>query len=398
MKVLQINTTCNSGSTGKIAYDLHCMLLQDGHESRICYGRGKDSDDKNLYKFNTNFGVNLDGFLTRITGLNGYFSNSATKKLLEYIKQFNPDVVHIHNIHGYYVNMFKLIDFLKKNKIKTVITMHDEFLYTGKCGCTYSCEKWETHCNGCILLKDYPKSLFFDCSSKMFDAKKKAFCGFSNLIIVTPSKWLLDRVKKSFLDDKNSVVINNGIDVKNVFRPSPFDDLKEKHGLKDEKIVLSVAQNFMNEHKGGKYILELAKLLKEENIKFILIGISDSSLELGENVIAISRTDNQNELAKYYSMADIFIICSKQENFPTVCLEALACGTPVIGFDRGGTKETAPDSLGKFAEYGDIEALNKLVLDCVKTDEISKQCYDFAYHHYSKEKMYNEYLYLYQNN
>jgi putative colanic acid biosynthesis glycosyltransferase len=395
MRILLIDVNCKNSSTGKIVYDLYTQCNNDGYEAAICYGRGRLVDEQNIYKFSSAFEVYFHALMTRITGLTGYYSFFSTRRLINYIENFKPDVVHIHELHAYFVNILPVINYLKKNNIKTIWTFHCEFMYTGKCGYAYECKKWKTECDQCPNLKDYPSSLFLDFTRKMFNDKKKAFNGFDNLTIVTPSQWLADRVRQSFLGDKRIEVIHNGIDTENIFYPRPFDHLKKRHNLTDEKVILAVAPDLMSERKGGRYVLELAKTMKNENVKFILIGVENLSEQFDDNVIALGRTENQDELAEYYSMADVFVICSLRENFPTTCIEALACGTPVCGFDEGGTKETAPNNLGRFVKFGDVDALKGEVISILNQDISSEECANYGQNEYSKRNMYNKYSDIY---
>ncbi len=397
MKVLLIDVNCKYSSTGKIVYDLYTEINKRGDTAAICYGRGPKIKERGIYKFSGDIEVYIHAFLTRLTGLTGCFSFFATRNLLKYIKEFKPDIVHLHDLHAYFVNIKPLISYLKRKKIKTVWTFHCEFMYTGKCGYAYDCEKWKSGCGKCPSLREYPSSLFFDFTRKMFNQKKRLFEGFDNLTIVTPSEWLAGRVRQSFLKDKDIKVIHNGIDT-DVFHPVSYEHLKLRHGLKDEKIVLAVAPDLMSERKGGKWVVELAKRFASQNVRFIMIGIDDLNSDFGENVISLGRLNDQNELAAYYSMADVFVICSKKENFPTTCIEALCCGTPVCGFDAGGTKETALD-YGVFVEYGDIknlyyaihELLDKKINMPTDKYEISK----YALKEYSTDRFYMQYEALY---
>jgi len=395
MKVLLIDVNCKSGSTGKITYDLHKKLIKDGYQSVICYGRGKKIQEEHIYKISTSIEVYFHALMTRITGLTGCFSFFSTHKLMRFIKKFKPDVVHIHELHGYFVNIKPVINYLKENKIKTIWTFHCEFMYTGRCGNSCNCVKWKTQCGNCPNINEYPASLFFDFSKKMWTEKEKMFKGFDTLTIVTPSKWLNERARKSFLYDKPILIVNNGIDTKKTFYPRANNSFKEKLKLANEKIVLAVAPDIMQERKGGKWILKLAEKFNNEQVHFILVGVEDMNYVAEQNVTIIHRTENQDELAQYYSMADVFVICSVIENFPTVCLEALACGTPICGFDVGGTKETAPGELGTFVPYGDIEALSEAVRDRLNKGKDSERCAEYARQNYSKEKMYEEYKKLY---
>lgn len=398
MRVLLIDVNCKYSSTGKIVYDLYTNLNNDGHTAAICYGRGPLVKESMIYKFSGNLEMYVHAFLTRVTGLTGIYSPIATHRLIKYIEEFNPDVVHIHELHAYFVNIVPLINYLKKNKIRTVWTFHCEFMYTGKCGHAYECEKWKFECGDCPQVREYPSSLFFDFTKKMFKEKRKLFNDFNNLTIVTPSEWLASRVKNSFLKDKDIRVIHNGIDTTNIFYPRNFEHLKKKHNITDEKIALAVAPDLMTDQKGGKWILKLAEKFKNEKIKFILIGIDNVNQKFDDNVIALGRTSNQIELAEYYSMADIFVICSKRENFPTTCIEALSCGTPIVGFDAGGTKETAPEGCGIFVNYGDLNSFDKELRAVLKEFDKSKtsnECMLYGKNNYSNIVMYNKYLKLY---
>ncbi|BCZ49023.1 glycosyl transferase [Clostridium gelidum] len=396
MKVLLLDVNCKSGSTGKIIYDLYTQLNENDHTAAIGYGRGPLVDESNIIKFSSNIEVYIHALLTRITGFTGCFSYFATRRLIKFIDKFKPDVVHLNDMHGYFVNIMTLMKYLKKNNIKTIWTFHCEFMYTGKCGYSYDCEKWKSECGYCPNLKDYPTTMFFDFTKKMFNDKKEIFKDFNNLTIVTPSKWLADRVKQSFLKDKEIVVIHNGIDTKNVFYPRKFEHLKKKHNITNEKIVLAVAPDIMCERKGGRYVLELAKRMKDENVKFILIGVTDLNEKFDDNVIALGRTENQIELAEYYSLADVFIICSKKENFPTTCIEAISCGKPVCGFDEGGTSETAPGKTGSFVDYGEVEQLKEKILLELEQGGNYKLYEQYGKETYTKETMYKNYLKIYR--
>ncbi|WP_409272370.1 glycosyltransferase [Neobacillus sp. SCS-31] len=401
VRVLLIDVNFKNSSTGKIVYDLYDSLNRKGHTVAVCYGRGPIADEPGVYKFSSNLEVYAHAFLTRVTGLTGNYSYFATKKLIRFMEEFKPDVVHIHELHAYFVNYAPVINYLKEKNIKTVWTFHCEFMYTGKCGYAYDCDKWKTECGKCPRLKEYPSSMYFDFTRKMFNEKKKLFEGFDNLSIVTPSKWLADRVKASFLKDKDVHVVHNGIDTEKVFYPRTYKHLKKKHNITDEKIVLAVAPDLMSSRKGGRWVLELAEKIKNTKIKFILIGVKDLSESFGENIIALGKTNNQNELAEYYSMADVFIICSERENFPTTCIEAISCGTPVIGFDEGGTKETAPDGYGVFVPYGDINQLESKLITALADNTYFKsinECAEYGFNNYSKLVMCEKYSKIYHGN
>lgn len=393
MKILLIDVNCKNSSTGKIVYDLYQGINKEiDYEAAICYGRGPLIKEKNIYKFSSDLETKIHAFLTRITGLMGYFSPFATRKLIKFIDEYKPDVIHIHELHSYFVNIIPLIKFIKKRNIKIIWTFHCEFMYTGKCGHAYECEKWKDECKSCPQIKEYPKSLLFDFTRKMFNDKKNIMKDFNNLIITTPSEWLEKRVKESFLKDKEILTIHNGIDT-NIFHFTNYEDLKLKYKLKEEKIVLSVAPDILSERKGGRWVLELAKQYKDKNIKFILIGIKDLSEKFDENIIPVGLLSDQKELAKYYSMADLFLICSKKETFSLVIAEALCCGAPVLGFESGAPETITIKEYSNFISYGDIGKLKKEINNFLfnkkfNHEEISEK----GIEKYSKQKMIENFL------
>lgn len=386
MKILLIDVNYKNGSTGKIVYDLKQKLEKEGHEVLVCYGRGKKIEEKGVIKFAYDIETLIHAFLSRLIGLMGYFSYFSTKKIINEIKKFKPDVVHIHETHSYFVNYLSLINYLKKKNIKTIWTFHCEYMYTGNCGHAYDCEKWKNVCKNCPNIEKYPRSLFFDFTHKMFLDKKKAFENFNKLIIITPSLWLKDRVKESFLKEKRVEVIHNGVNIE-IFRPRDFSHLKKKHNIGNKKVILSVAPNIMSNEKGGKWVVKLAEECLNMDYIFILIGVKDLNEKFPSNVIALGRTENQIELAEYYSLADIFVICSEKETFSMTCAEAISCGTPVIGFKSGAPETIFTDSI--FVNYGDIESLKEKIIKNKKNKKNKNN------HKYSNTKMCQEYCNLY---
>lgn len=397
MKVLFINSVCKRGSTGKIAYDLYTAVNKSGNEAAVCYGRGKNIREKNIFKFGLDIETYIHALLTRFTGFTGCFSPVSTYRLIRFIKKFKPDVVHIHELHAYFVNVKPLLSFLKKNKIKTIFTLHCEFDYTGKCGHAVECENWKTECGNCPHLKDYPSSFFFDRTRYMHRQKKRIFEDFDNMVVTAPSKWLGDRAKQSFLKNKEIKVIHNGIET-DVFRPCDATELRNKHKIEqDEKVVLALAPRLMSRQKGGEYVLELARNLQDEKIRFILIGADSEITNKPQNVIDLGKIYDRELLAKYYSLADAFVICSERENFPTTCIEAQCCGTKVCGFNTGGTKETDVTSGDYFTDYGDTDGLKEIIMHILGSDtsvsreEISK----IAKQKFSLDEMCKQYFELY---
>lgn len=393
MRVLYIDSMCKSGSTGKIVYQLYTQVRAHGDEAAVCYGRGAKLDEENIYKFGLEWETVLHAGLTRLTGLTGCYSALSTGRLLRFIDDFKPDIIHLHEPHAYFVNIRPLFEYIRGHDIPLVYTFHCEFAYTGKCGVSEECEKWKSGCGNCPHLDKYPKTLFFDFTKKMSSEKRVLLSGM-NMTICTPSRWLADRVKKSFLSEYNVQVIPNGIDTA-LFSPKPFEHLLQRHGLNGEKIVLAVAPKLMSREKGGRDVLKLAERMSGENVKFILIGVDDLTETFPDNVIALGRTENQQELAEYYSMADVFVICSTMENLPTTCLEAVCCHTPVAGYDVGGTAETAPAPLGRFSAAGDVDALKANVLALLDNPPDEK-LFDAQRAVFSPAHMYESYSKIYR--
>ena len=270
-RILLIDVNCKGSSTGKIVYDLYTSLRADGRTTAICYGRGENIYEENIYKFGLDWETNIHTFFSRITGYNGYFSYFSTKRLINYIEKFKPDLIHIHELHAYFVNIKPLIEYIRAKNIPVVWTFHCEYMYTGKCGYAYECKNYQQECGDCPAVKGYPKSLWFDKTQQMFEMKKKLL-GNWMFTIVTPSQWLADRVKTSFLNDKNVEVIRNGIDT-DVFCPVDANELRKNLKIpEDRKVVLAVAPNIMSERKGGKWVVNLAKKMKNEKVFFVLVG------------------------------------------------------------------------------------------------------------------------------
>ena len=270
-RVLLIDVNCKYSSTGKIVYDLYRNIRETGREAAVCYGRGKKIKEENIYKFGLDLETVIHAGLSRLTGFNGYFSFFSTLRLINFIKRYKPDIIHIHELHAYFVNLGMLLDFIKKEQIPVIWTFHCEYMYTGKCGYSYECDKFKDNCGQCPMLRDYPKSLWFDRTSKMLNDKKKALKNLS-FEIVTPSNWLAERARTSFLKDKKISVIHNGIDT-DIFKPTDPIYIKKKLGIpQDKKVILALAPNIMNERKGGRRVKELAEMMKDDNVFFVVVG------------------------------------------------------------------------------------------------------------------------------
>lgn len=397
MKVLQIDVNYGNSSTGEIVKNLHLAMLKEKIESFVFFGRGIKSNENNVKKFSFDFETYIHALLTRITGLVGYFSFFSTNNLINKIKKINPDIIHIHELHAYFINHNKLLKFLKENNFKTMFTFHCEYMYTGKCGHAYDCDGYTKNCGNCPLLKEYPKSLYFDRTTQMLNDKKFAFKDFNNLRVFTPSEWLKERVKKSFFHDRDIQCIYNGIDT-NIFNISNNSSLNLNYKYANKKIVLTVGSNIMSPSKGGNYIFELAKRFINDNIVFVIVGVEKNIVNEFENVITLEKIQNKKKLASLYKNANLTLIASKKETFSLVVAESLACGTPVIGFDSGAPKEIAPEPFGFFVEYGNLDALENTLRDkiSIKNKNFSNEVSKYVYKNFSKEIMAKKYIDTYR--
>ena len=344
MKVVSINTVCN-GSTGKIVGSISSSLIESGEEAFCIYGRRKGYANIPCKKIGGFFSFWYHVFLTTVFDLHGHVSYFKTKKIVRELKKFNPDIIHLHNIHGYYINYKVLFDYLKNEFQGRVFwTLHDCLPMTGHCAyfSNVSCEKWKNGCHDCPNKKMYPTSLIFDRSRKNYQEKKILFNGVKDLTIITPSVWLQNIVASSYLKNYPVKTINNGIDL-NIFYPRLIESIFDKYNIpKDKKVLLGIA-SIWEERKGLDDFLMLSKLIKDDYV-IVLVGLNDkqiNKLKQYKNIIGIKRTENQDDLASLYSLSYVLINPTYEDNYPTVNIEALASGTRVIAYDTGGCVEQA---------------------------------------------------------
>ena len=270
-RILLIDVNCKNSSTGKIVYDLYTNIRADGRQAQVCYGRGELIEEENIYKFGLDWETAIHAGLARLTGYNGCFSKLSTNRLIKKIEEFKPDVIHIHELHAYFVNIKPLIEYIKQKHIPVVWTFHCEYMYTGKCGHAYECLGYQQECGNCPAINEYPKSLVFDRTKQMLKLKKDLLANL-NFTIITPSQWLADRVKTSFLKDKEIKIIFNGVDT-TIFHPVDAENLKsELHIPSDYKVILAVAPNIMSEAKGGHWVLKIAEKMRNEKVQVVLVG------------------------------------------------------------------------------------------------------------------------------
>lgn len=399
MRIMQIDVNFGASSTGKIVQDLRDGLIKRGHEVIAVYGRGEASTQPGVLKIASKAEVLFHVGMTRLTGWTGGYSPLATRKLKQVIDMFQPDMVHLHEMHGYYVNIEDTLHYLRDHGIPVVWTFHCEFMYTGKCGQSNECERWKTGCHHCPQLGVYPRSLFFDFTKQMYESKRKTLESISKLRLVAPSRWLARRISDSFLRERTVDVIYNGVDTEDTFYPRDRMAARARLGALTRHVVVSVAPGLMTPQKGGHWVLELARRMIDKNITFVMVGVEDGFTSELTNVIALPRTRDQQLLAEIYSSGDVFLLTSQKETASTVTSETLACGTPVVGFDCGGPLEVAPAGYGRWVKYGEIDELQRVlgeVLDGTLAMNTREQCREFGVQRYSRQRMVEQYLNIYQ--
>lgn len=355
--LLQINTIVNSGSTGRIAEEIGQLALQNGWESYIAYGRNKRPSKSKLIRIGTECVVKMHGLQTRLFDNHGLASKLATIKLVKQIIAIKPDIIHLHNLHGYYLNIKILFEYLAKCNVPVIWTFHDCWPITGHC--THfdfvGCEKWKTECYCCPQKTKYPTSYFIDRSRKNYHLKKKLFTSVKGLNIVAVSTWLASTIQKSFLSEIPLVTIYNGINT-NAFAPQRYTNVRTKYNLGKDFIILGVA-SVWSPNKGLNDFIELSKLV-DSHTKIVLVGLSRRQIQsLPKNIIGIAKTEDVQELAELYSTANIFINTSVEETFGLTTAEALSCGTPAIVYNATACPEIVDNFTGFVLDKHDISGI-----------------------------------------
>lgn len=391
MKVLQINATANWGSTGKIADQIGLISKEHGWESYLAYGRYMAPSTNKLIHIGFKITPYLHFVEQRIFDNEGQCSRLETKKLIKQIKQIKPDIIHLHNIHDHYLNFKLLFEYLNGIDIKVVWTFHDCWAITGHCMhfVTKNCNRWITGCYDCPMKREYPRT-FLDRSKQNWELKKRLFSENKNLTIVACSNWIADFVKKSYLSQKHLEVIHNGCDIK-LFAPQ-----KRQYS---EKYRIIAVSSVWYPNKGELDIYKLRSMLPEDEYEITMVGLSAEQVKkLPYAIIGIQRTQNVQELAKLYSDADVLINPTYEDNFPTVNIEALACGTPVITYRTGGSPEAVDELTGSVVDQGNLAALCKEI-QRFKIENFKEKhrmdCRLRANMFFDKDKCFERYIELY---
>lgn len=403
-KLLQINPVVRvSTSTGRIMQEIGELAMRNGWESYVAYSKGRDgirTCASHTIPVGNKWDTWMHGLETRLFDRHGLASVSATYDFIKQLKEISPDIVHIHNIHGYFLNYPILFEYLSKSGIPVVWTVHDCWLYTGHCY-YYSyiqCNKWKNGCGDCPQKRKFPASWWMDRSARNYQDKREAFTSMPHdkLTIVPVSDWIRGEMSRSFLKGYPFRVIHNGIDTE-VFTVYGADEVKRKYGWQGKHVLLGVA-SIWSEEKGLPDFIKLAQQLRDDEM-IVLVGVTEElKSQLPQNVYGIRRTENIRELAQLYSAADVFVNPTWQDNYPTVNLEAIACGTPVVTYRTGGSVEAITEDTGFIVEQGDVKGL----LDSVRVIEqygkhyYVDRCRKYALANFRKEDRYADYLNLYE--
>ena len=395
MKVLMINSVCGIRSTGRICTDLAEVLEANGHECKIAYGRDfvPEKYQKYAVRIGNDLSVKIDGAKTRLLDNAGFNSKAATKKFLKWVKEYDPDIIHLHNIHGYYINVELLFKFLKDFGKPVVWTLHDCWAYTGHCSyyTMANCNKWQDKCEQCRHKKSYPQSLLLNRAKSNFAKKKQLFTSLDSLKLVTPSEWLAKEVRQSCLSKFEVTAIPNGVDLE-VFKPTN-GDFRTKYNLEDKKIVLGVATAW-GERKGMSNFAKLSQFLPEK-YKVVLVGMNEEQkAQMPKEALVISRTNNVTELAEIYTAADVFLNLGTMETMGLTTVEAMACGTPVVTSNLTAVPEVVADDGGIILANLEIPTIAEGIESVLSKEYLNTR--DNA-KKYEKNKQFKEYLKLYEN-
>ena len=396
MKILQINCVYKTGSTGIITASIHNQLLAEGHESVVCYGRRDVHEEPHVYKTCGEFAGKWNHLLAKLSGMPYGGCRIQTDRLIRIIRREQPDLVHLQCINGNFVNIYKLISWLKDSGIPTVLTLHAEFMYTANCGYAIGCEKWQSGCGHCPNLRGAADSWLFDRTAASFRRMERAFLGFEKLTVVGVSDWICSRAAQSpILKDTRMLTVYNGIDT-DTFLPRDPAATRAALGLAPEDRVVLFVTPAMDHTKGGDLFLKLTEQMAASGCHFLVAGAEAPEGCRGD-VRFLGRISGREELARLYSAADVVLSCSRLDNYPTVCLEAAACGTPVVGFDVGGVGETVRNGMGAVVPFGDLNAMEAKIHEFLGIPKAQWQSRAEPLHEsLSDRRMCRDYIALYQ--
>lgn len=401
VKVVRISAEVNRGSIGRTAEQLGELVQEQGWDSYIAYGRKQGISKSRTIRIGNRMSIYWHVFISRFFDMHGLGSYFATKKFIKELDAIAPQIVHLHNLHGYYVNYYILFKYLKNKNIPVVWTHHDCWAFTGHCGfySSVGCEKWKNKCEKCPLSKEYPASKFFDISSFQFKKKKELFTSLDKLYNVGVSKWMVNQLKESFFKDTHILQINNGIDT-DLFRPSPegAQQVREKYNLGDKTVLIAVAVSW-TERKGLGDYLKLRKLISDDYL-IVLVGTPRALIEtLPPGITGIPRTDNIEELCYLYSASSIVMNLADAESFGKTTPEGLSCGIPSIVYNCTASPELVDDKTGIVVEKGNIEGVVDAIDRIMSWDKDSTKnaCRQRAIQNFSTKNNWPQYITLYKS-
>lgn len=399
IKILRITTEINRSSIGRTTEQIGKLIIAEGWESYIAWGR-TDGESKS-YKIHIGgrFSVYSHVLLTRLFDMHGYGSYFATKRFVREVEKIKPDIIHLHDIHGYYINIKVLFNYLRESKIPVVWTHHDNWAFTGHCGSIpEGCDKWKTKCHNCPCYKAYPHSWFIDGSSRNYLYKKNLFTSLKQIYNVGVSEWTCNELKNSFLNKYPIERIYNGVDT-SIFKPNDTvsDYIRKKYQLGDGVLLTAVATAW-SKSKGTEDYFELRKII-DKKYTIVFVGAPQSLIdELPEGIIGIRRTDSMKELAMIYSASSIVLNLSKSESFGKTTVEGLACGIPGIVYDISASPELLDKETGVVVKYNNIDGVAAAIETIMSWDRINtaKACRERVLQLFSIEKNWKKYIDLYK--
>ncbi|MDR0832728.1 MAG: glycosyltransferase [Candidatus Symbiothrix sp.] len=397
MILLQINVVNNIYSTGRFVEEIGQLALSNGWTSYIAYGQAANPSQSQLIKIGSKWDIYKHGFLTRLTDRHGFGSKRATKKFIQQIETIKPDIIHLHNIHGYYLNIEILFDYLAHSDIPVVWSLYDCWPITGHCAYfdLVGCNQWQTTCIHCPQKKAYPAG-FISQAKKNFEQKKELFNQVKNLTLVPGSHWLETIFGQSYLNKYPSHIIYSGINIHDFSPQTNVSEIRKNMGLTGKFVLLGAASTW-DIRKGLNDFIALSQLLSSE-YQIVLVGLSSSQInDLPSTIIGVERTQSIQKLAELYSLSDVFVNPTHEDTYPTTNLEAMACGTPVITYQTGGSGESVSEKTGIIVEKGNLPALHQAI-QTVKSNGkalYTKACRERALTHFDKEKCYQKYIDLY---
>lgn len=397
MKVLQINAVYGHGSTGVITRDIEQLCESSGIECYVASPDPKVRDAKRGFLIGNALDHKLHAVLSRINGKQAYFSRWATRRLLKFIDRIEPDVVHLHNLHSNYIHLNMLLQYLAKKDIRTIVTLHDCWFYTG--GCFHytaaGCMRWLEDCGHCPKKKQDTPAYLWDCSASILADRKKYLLAIPRLTVTGVSEWISNEAKRTFFADTPVVTIRNGVDL-DVFKPTP-SDLRKQLGLEDKYIILGPASKWLQSV--NKSVLNYFSEHMQADEVLLLFGATDCSMPMPENVRLYGYTKDREELAALYTCADVFVNTTREDSLSLINVEAQACGTPVVTFDATGPKETVDGVSGYVVRAGDCEQLYAFVMSVRPEGKVpfGKYCRNFIAKNFEIRTNYREYISLYKH-